>query len=101
MLQVLNSLPENSEEYKAIVAELEKENNIPACLRHIWEWFWELRTTAGSGFSAPNPITYTEISNWANLKHIQIYPHEVEIIKELDCAFINFQANKVKSKGKK
>lgn len=54
----------------------------------MWEWFWDLRKTTGSGFSSPNPITYTEIKNWAELKNITIYPYEVEIIRYLDEVFL-------------
>ena len=99
-MQVLKTIPEGSRTYDSILEELDVESKIPACLQHIWEWFWELRRTAGSGFATPNPITFTEIYNWAKLKGIMIYPFEVEIIKRLDDVFIEYSSERTKKRKK-
>ena len=99
LTQALKSLKEGTEEYNKILNQLEL--NIPACGQHIWDWFWELRKTAGVGFSSPNPITYTEIYAWQLLNHIIIYPWEIKIIRKLDETFLAYaiesNANKKKT----
>lgn len=60
----------------------------PDAVEHVWEWWWKLQKRRQSGFDSQNPITYTEIFHWAFLTRTQITPPEVEMLAQLDDAFI-------------
>jgi len=48
----------------------------------------------------PNPITFQEILAWKNLRNVEIYGYEIDIIKRLDQTFLSHVAEQ-KSKNKK
>lgn len=92
LLQVLQTAPKDSSFYREAEEILNKNYELPACFEHIWEWFWELSNARSyDGMSGlPNPISFTEIKNWAELKGIVIRDYEVDLIRKLDKIFINF-----------
>lgn len=106
LVQVVESAPKNSEAYKSAILQLTDEPEIPHCLYHVWNWFWELHGGRSSGFNGPEPILYSEINAWVNTKKILIHDFEIDIIKKMDSIYLNFvnehrQAKKPKNKGNK
>ncbi|WP_011580569.1 MULTISPECIES: phage tail assembly chaperone [Chelativorans] len=59
---------------------------------HLWEWFWELSAARSQGFSGPNPISYSEIADWAELTGNLIRRVEIAIIRKMDAAFLSANA---------
>ena len=51
---------------------------------NLWEWFCELDSARGSTEFGFNPLSYQEISAWANLTGRSLSSHDVNIIKKLD-----------------
>lgn len=51
-------------------------------------WFWELSAARSYGFSGPNPISFSEIADWAELTGNLIRRDEISIIRKMDVAFI-------------
>ena len=51
----------------------------------------------------PAPLTYQEIDAWIRLTGLQVYPHEIDLIRAMDGAYMRAQSemNKSKSKQKK
>lgn len=49
----------------------------PAELAYILPIFFEIRRS-------PEPLTYTELRNWCDLKRISLDPMEVDVIMRLD-----------------
>lgn len=105
MEQVLNQSAPGSLAYKSALEELENEPEIPACLEHVWQWFWFLHSTRSSGMNGPLPISYLEINSWQETTHTPIRPFEVNIIKQLDATYLSYnhkeQKKKRENKGKK
>ncbi|WP_425048810.1 phage tail assembly chaperone [Pseudomonas nitroreducens] len=50
---------------------------IPSELAYLWPLFFEIRRT-------PDPLTYTELRNWCDLKRIRLDPLEVDVLMRLD-----------------
>jgi len=100
---VLNSTPQDSPPYLSARAQLDEEPEIPYCLQHVWDWFWELNSGRPSGFNGPEPLTYSEIQSWKNVKEILVRDFEIDIIKYLDTLYLNHinAENKKKSRKKK
>lgn len=73
---------------------------IPPEGEHVWGWFWELNSTRGGGMG-PAPLTYTEIGAWVQLTGLQVYPHEIDLIRAMDGAYMRAQSEMSKSKQKK
>lgn len=48
----------------------------------------DLSRTRGSGMTAPQPLTYSEITAWANLRpSVHLSEQIVELLVRIDCAF--------------
>jgi hypothetical protein len=97
LLQVIQSTPADSAPHQNAVATLDNEPEIPEAIEHVWDWFWELHRTRGSGMGGPEPITYLEIQAWNNLTENNIRDIEVEFLKLMDRLYLNF-VNKKKPK---
>ena len=100
LMQVLQTAPENSGMYEAALSSLEEAPEIPFYLTHVWDWFWQIHKGRTYGMSGPNPLTWTDIESWRNILDIQINPLEVELIKEIDSAYLEYLAKKHKARGK-
>ena len=103
LMQVLNSAPEDSEMYESALAQLDESPEIPFYLEHVWNWFWQIHKGRTYGMSGPNAITWENILAWRMLLDIQIRPIEVEILNEIDSAYLKYisDQHKKKRKGKK
>ena len=98
---VIKTTPEDSKAYKSAKAQLDAEPEIPFCLQHIWQWFWELHQTRAQGMDGPMPITFEEIQSWNFLKGIGITDLETDILKRFDSVYIQYVDKKNKEKRKK
>ncbi|WP_236225547.1 phage tail assembly chaperone [Pseudomonas pseudonitroreducens] len=50
---------------------------IPQELAYLWPLFFEIRRTS-------EPLTYTELRSWCDLKRISLEPLEVDVLMRLD-----------------
>ena len=102
-LDQLKQMPKLSADQEERIEELEKRQQagqeVPACIQHVWEWFWKLHSQSRtSSESGPNPITYTEIRNWIELTGERVLPYEIDIIKKLDQTYLSFSHQKRREK---
>lgn len=95
--QVINSAPLNSSTYLSAKLELDSEPNVPYCVEHIWNWFWELN---GRRYDYA-PLTYTEIKSWIEVKGIYVHRYEIEVIIYLDKYYLNKVIDKKNKKQNK
>lgn len=51
----------------------------------MWDWFWALSARRRSG---PESITFGEIDAWQRLTGTPIRPEEVEMLLQMDNAFL-------------
>jgi hypothetical protein len=102
LMQVINSSPEDSKSYESALEQLENISEIPFYIEHIWIWFWQISNGRSAGMSGPNALTWQDIKAWKDLLQVQIRPVEVEIIYEIDRAYLKYisDSNKKKKKGK-
>ena len=100
-MQVLNSTPPDSKMYMSAYSHLVDEPEIPYCVFHVWEWFWDLHGSRASGFNGPEPISYLDIYSWSVLKNIELRDIEIDILKTMDCTYLNFVHSKTNKKAKK
>jgi hypothetical protein len=55
---------------------------------HVWSWFLELNAArTGNGYG-PNPIAYSEIAAWKELKGASPRAFEVDMLRALDGAYL-------------
>lgn len=88
--QVLNSTSQDSAPHLSAKAQLDEEPEMPYCLKHVWNWFWELN----SGRNDIEPLSYSEIKAWNDMKNAYIRPDEIDIIKYLDSKYLRYVGNK-------
>lgn len=81
------------------------ELTIPIEGEHIWNWFWELSARRSQGFGL-SLISYTEIRAWLEVRRPLIHDWEIEILTNMDQAFLKAcqpqkkEKNKSKNNGK-
>jgi hypothetical protein len=96
--QVLDSQPEDSKAYLSAYEELNSIGEIPACVEHIWQYFWELHNRRWAGMNGPLPLSFTEISSWIRLTGKIVRKYEIDIILQLDSAYMNFSHQEARKK---
>jgi len=62
--------------------------DIPDAAMHVWEWFWRLNARRPPGFDSMAPLTYSEIYHWSALTRTQITPDEINMIVQMDDAYL-------------
>jgi len=63
---------------------------------HVWRWFLELHSArTGNGYG-PNPITFSEIRAWMELKGVVLRGFEVDAIRALDGAYLEAYSEREK-----
>lgn len=100
LFQIINSAEEGSEIYESALRQLEEAPEIPFYIEHIWVWFWQLHKGRTYGMSGPNPLTWENILAWRNLLDIEIRPIEIDILNEMDSAYLKYISDNRKKKGK-
>lgn len=60
---------------------------IPFAGQHLWDWFWQLSNRRQSGFGA-SLVSYTEIRSWLEVRKPLIHDWEIEILIQMDQAFL-------------
>ena len=61
---------------------------IPDAVAHVWEWWWRLNARRSSGFDSMSPLSYSEIYHWSALTRTQITPDEINMLMQLDDAYL-------------
>lgn len=69
----------------------------PAVLLDVWEWYWDLRSSAAVGFAGPQALSYTEIHAWSSLMGIKIQPSKVRFLRMMDGEYLRILAKDHKS----
>jgi len=65
-----------------------EEPEIPDYGEKLWAIFWKLHARRRPGFESPAPLSYTELAAWAALTREHISPDEVEVITQMDDAYM-------------
>jgi hypothetical protein len=61
----------------------------PDTLMYLWKWFLELHGRSGAHMSGINPMSYSEIADWARLTDQHPEPYEVRALIELDSVLLD------------
>ena len=61
---------------------------VPVGLEEIWQWYWDLRASAGSGINGPEPLRYSEIVAWMTLSKEEILPTHLRFLRILDAQYM-------------
>lgn len=59
---------------------------VPPAGAHVWEWFWALSNRRKSG---PEALSFGEIGEWQRVTGTQIRPPEVEMLIQMDNAYLS------------
>jgi alpha-ketoglutarate-dependent taurine dioxygenase len=94
--QAIQSLPQKDPKRAELEEELQKGQNIPENLEHVWNWFWSLHYARTHSANGPNPITYSEINSWSKLTNTKVRPTEINILRRLDTTYLEFVAEQQK-----
>lgn len=70
------------------IKDAEPEEEFPVELGYIWTAFIQLSNARTSGFSGPNPLTYSEIKAWMEVTDTPFKSWEVDAIKRLDFVYM-------------
>lgn len=83
------------------IAELEAElagDVMPVELRYLFRSYWRIRRRKGGNGFGPSPIEWPDIDAFLRHSRVALAPWEVEIIEELDDAFMIEQAKAQREK---
>lgn len=83
------------------IPELKELIELPPTMRFVWYWFIDLHNSRTSSGFASNPIQYSEIKSYFDLKDIVPMEWEVQLIKQLDLVALQIQAEEAEKKSKK
>jgi hypothetical protein len=67
---------------------------MPDAMVYLWIWFCELDAGRGGNGFGLNPLSYSEIQAWTQLKRVDLAPWEVEAIKRIDSVRIRVSQEK-------
>ncbi len=67
---------------------LENPTDFPSLLMYVWSAFCSLNSARTSGFSGPDPITYTELYHWKELTETPLSAWDIQVIKRLDQVYL-------------
>jgi len=70
--------------------------DIPEAAAHVWEWWWQLNARRSPAYEALAPISYSEIAHWSSLTRTQITPTEIEMLIQMDDAYLRTVAEERK-----
>lgn len=76
---------EYAERFNATIPD---EPDIPEIAAHVWQWFWALSERRSRGFDSPNPLTYLELDAWLRLTRNYVLPEEIDMIWQMDQAWL-------------
>lgn len=66
----------------------------PMALAYLWNSYWRIRRRKGAGMSGHSPVEWPDIDAFVRLGGERLTPWEVEIIEQLDDAFLAAQVVK-------
>lgn len=70
---------------------------LPEAGKLLWGLFAEISATRTYHARGPNPISHAEIESYARLHRWPLEPHHVEIIRDLDAAWLDHAYATVKA----
>ena len=73
---------------RQLVAAITDKARVPEAGRLVWGWFCDLSNARTYHMAGPNPIGFADIEAFARLHCWPIQPHQVELIRALDDAWI-------------
>lgn len=71
--------------------------DLPPEAAHVWSFFIALHRARGSNGMGPNPLSYSDIAAWSSLTGIIIRSSELEVLLDIDQAWLSSQAKKSES----
>lgn len=90
---------------KAMVAALKqalatsKSVIVPPGGSLLWNWFMDLNASRTWHMNGPNPISFSEISEYARLHRWSLAGHHVAILRAMDAAYVeDFYSKRVTDK---
>lgn len=90
MPTVNGPLSEHLEMLRREGIEIDAALLIPDCpegLRHLMEWYDELRAWSRQGFSGVHPLTWTDADAWARRMRVNPLASEWRLLMQLDTRF--------------
>lgn len=70
----------------------------PTQFFYVWQWFWKLSDRRAIGESgAQQPLSCTEIRGWSDLLGLEMRQPEIEMILEMDAAYLQASNSEVQS----
>ncbi|MBV2144402.1 hypothetical protein KUG47_12950 [Falsochrobactrum sp. TDYN1] len=54
----------------------------------LWDWFMDLNSARTWHANGPNPISFSEISEYARLYRWSIQPHHIAVLRAMDAAYV-------------
>ena len=63
----------------------------PESLTYLWNWWAGLAARRGGGFG-PRPISWQDLEAWARLTGIALSPFELEVLSDLEQAYLRIRA---------
>ncbi len=72
------------------------EAEFPDVVSHVWNWFWSISNRRSGSDSGPQPLSFTEISAWAMGMRIYINPEEIDMLTQMDNAFMSANADELR-----
>lgn len=56
--------------------------------QYLLDWFFDLSSLRTPGFNGPNPLSFSDYANWQKLTGHLITREELNILRELDQAYL-------------
>lgn len=73
----------------------------PKGAEYLWEWYWQLRRRCGGNGFGPSPIPHAEIDAWVRLTGTDPAPWELEVLGDIDIAYLKQAAEAQRRKDGK
>lgn len=73
-----------------VSCETGRAPNIPEAGRDLWGIFVTLSRSRTYHMAGPNPVSFSEISEYARLQRWPLQPHHVDVITALDAAWLEY-----------
>jgi hypothetical protein len=81
--------------------ELQNLVELPDSCRDVWVWFLELHNNRSSNGFTENPISFSDMHAYFNLIDVQPRRWEVDLIRMLDGAILEFMRKQQEKQMKK
>jgi hypothetical protein len=67
---------------------------LPLPMWQVWRWFLELGQGRSGNGMGPNPISWTELQAWTQLRNTRFGQFELSCIRDLDALYLTRSADR-------